>query len=136
MLTSCIFLPTTDCDNDDECAGNLICLQRADDSPSPPGCGGQAEGSKDYCYDPFCEQQLTLLRTIQEGLSNEDLGSSSFFDESIALLFGNKTTIGQVCAYSRGLELETVESNPGFCCLDAPYEAQEWGETVSEALNC
>ena len=79
---------------------------------------------------------MTLLRTIQEGLSNEDLGSSSFFDESIALLFGNKTTIGQVCAYSRGLELETVESNPGFCCLDAPYEAQEWGETVSEELNC
>ena len=82
--------------------------------------------------DPFCEDQLALLKGIQEGLSNEGLTSSTFFDESIALLFGNKTTIGQVCAYAEGLELETVDDIPGFCCLDAPYEADDWGETVSD----
>ena len=85
----------------------------------------------DYCYDPFCEDQLADLKALQVGLSNEGLTSSTFFDESIALLFGNGTTIGQVCAYSKGLELDTVDDVPGFCCQDAPYEAQDWGETVS-----
>ena len=50
------------------------------------------------------------------------------YDDSIALLFGNGTTIGQVCSYSKGLEEEVVENVPGFCCMDAPYEANDWGE--------
>lgn len=37
----------------------------------------------------------------------------------------------KVCAYSRGLEQETVDDLPGFCCLDAPYENTDWGEAVS-----
>lgn len=40
-------------------------------------------------------------------------------------------TIGQVCSYARGLELQTVDAIPGFCCLDAPYEADDWGETFT-----
>ena len=51
-------------------------------------------------------------------------------DDSIALLFGNGTTIGQVCSYSTGLEEEVVEDVPGFCCMDAPYVANDWGEVV------
>ncbi len=55
------------------------------------------------------------------------------FDTSIALVFGNKTTIGQVCAFAQGLISNTVTSIPGFCCLDAPYQinTNEWGEKVS-----
>ena len=53
-----------------------------------------------------------------------------FFDTSIALVFGNKTTIGQVCSFAKGLTSTIVSSIPGFCCLDAPYQskAEEWGE--------
>jgi hypothetical protein len=54
------------------------------------------------------------------------------FDNSIALIFGNKTTIGQVCSFAQGLESKTVNKIPGFCCLDAPYQSIEhWGEKVS-----
>ena len=56
----------------------------------------------------------------------------STFDDSIALIFGNKTTIGQVCSYSRALQEGIVDDIPGFCCLDAPYESNNWGETVSK----
>ena len=54
------------------------------------------------------------------------------FDTSIALVFGNKTTIGQVCSFAKGLTSTIVSSIPGFCCLDAPYQskAEEWGEKV------
>ena len=54
------------------------------------------------------------------------------FDNSIALIFGNKTTIGQVCSFAQGLALKSVNRIPGFCCLDAPYQSKEhWGEKVS-----
>jgi hypothetical protein len=55
------------------------------------------------------------------------------FDTSIALVFGNKTTIGQVCSFAKGLASKTVTNIPGFCCLDAPYQSkiEEWGEKVS-----
>jgi hypothetical protein len=55
------------------------------------------------------------------------------FDSSIALVFGNKTTIGQVCSFAKGLKSKTVTNIPGFCCLDAPYQSkiEEWGEKVS-----
>ena len=58
----------------------------------------------------------------------------SLLDVSIELLFGKKTSIGQVCAYAQGVENNNVEDVPGFCCLDAPYEdsaGQVWGEKVS-----
>ena len=55
------------------------------------------------------------------------------FDASIALVFGNKTTIGQVCSFANGLKSNTVTNIPGFCCLDAPYQSklEYWGEKVS-----
>ncbi|KAL3786294.1 hypothetical protein ACHAW5_001907 [Stephanodiscus triporus] len=52
-------------------------------------------------------------------------------DTSIALIFGNKTTIGQVCSFVKGLKEKTVEDVPGFCCLDAPYSSSDWGEKFS-----
>ena len=74
-----------------------------------------SQGS-DYCYDPFCTQQLERLEVIRSGLSSEGIDSVAVLDESIELLFGNKTTIGQLCAYSKGLEEVTVDDIPGFCC--------------------
>ena len=70
----------------------------------------------DYCYDPFCTRELELLLDGSSSSGLVGLDSPAVFDESIELLFGNKTTIGQICAYSRGLEEVTVEDIPGFCC--------------------
>eukprot|EP00979_Chaetoceros_neogracilis_P006713 scaffold1372_cov289-Chaetoceros_neogracile.AAC.17 len=55
----------------------------------------------------------------------------SFLDASIAAIFGEKTSIGQVCSYAQGLKDGNVTTVPGFCCLDAPYEADYWGELYS-----
>jgi len=140
VLTSLPSYQLTDCDAEkNQCAGDLVCFERDNDDPLPPGCGGSAEGEADYCYDPFCENELKRLPPIRNSLKKRLSGfkrlpnfSETTLDDSIALLFGNKTTIGQVCAYSRGLELKTVVNTTGFCCLDAPYEAQDWGETVSD----
>ena len=59
--------------------------------------------------------------------------NKDIFDASIALVFGNKTTIGQVCSFAKGLKSNAVTNIPGFCCLDAPYQSklEYWGEKVS-----
>ena len=76
---------------------------------------------------------IALLQQILSTKSNQGLARSAL-DDSIALVFGNKTTIGSVCSYSRALEEELVDNIPGFCCLDAPYESNNWGETVSKRI--
>ena len=85
----------------------------------------------------LCKLILAILKDLRATLSNQGLVRSQL-DTSIALLFGNKTTIGQVCSYSKALEEGMVDNMPGFCCLDAPYEADAWGETVSDnkRANC
>eukprot|EP00933_Yihiella_yeosuensis_P051702 TRINITY_DN49691_c0_g1_i1.p1 TRINITY_DN49691_c0_g1~~TRINITY_DN49691_c0_g1_i1.p1 ORF type:complete len:672 (-),score=95.13 TRINITY_DN49691_c0_g1_i1:445-2460(-) len=40
-----------DCDNDNDCAGNLTCFQRYA-WESVPGCSGHGKFGFDYCYDP------------------------------------------------------------------------------------
>jgi len=40
-----------DCDNDDECAGGLLCKQRSANE-AVSGCEGVGDYRKDYCYDP------------------------------------------------------------------------------------
>ena len=37
-----------DCDNDDDCAGNLVCFKR-DQFENIPGCSGRGESGTDYC---------------------------------------------------------------------------------------
>lgn len=78
----------------------------------------------------FCSDEKNRLVSEKEKLFDNGLDRTSL-DASIALIFGNKTTIGQVCAYAKGLEENLVEDVPGFCCLDAPYESKDWGEKVS-----
>lgn len=83
-------------------------------SPSPTG---------EPLLSDACKTQLKAQFRL-----NKDI-----FDASIALVFGNKTTIGQVCAFAKGLQSNTVTNIPGFCCLDAPYQSklEYWGEKVS-----
>ena len=42
-----------DCDNDNECEGDLICFQR-NGFTQVPGCSGNGTESHDYCIDPSC----------------------------------------------------------------------------------
>ena len=77
----------------------------------------------------FCKAEVVRLANKKRNLFDKGLDRSSL-DASIALLFGNETTIGQVCAYANGLEDKIVDDVPGFCCLDAPYESEDWGEKV------
>ena len=74
-----------------------------------------------------------LLSThLRDQIKIQMSNAMDLFDNSIALIFGNKTTIGQVCSFAQGLESATVNTIPGFCCLDAPYQSKEhWGEKVS-----
>mmetsp|Transcript_7547 Transcript_7547/g.9862 ORF Transcript_7547/g.9862 Transcript_7547/m.9862 type:complete len:849 (+) Transcript_7547:78-2624(+) len=69
-----------------------------------------------------------ILKAVRADFADKGLYRSSL-DTSISLVFGTKTTVGQVCAYARGLKDGTVDDLPGFCCLDAPYEqTDDWGE--------
>lgn len=58
---------------------------------------------------------VNFLKPIQQNYFNSGLDRSSL-DTSIALLWGNKTTIGQVCSFSKGVEAGTVEDVPGNIC--------------------
>jgi len=40
-----------DCDSDSDCQPGLLCFQRNGKTPVP-GCTGEGQNSKDYCYDP------------------------------------------------------------------------------------
>ena len=40
-----------DCDNDEDCVGDLECFQRDSGSQTPvPGCDGPGGAGRDYCY--------------------------------------------------------------------------------------
>jgi len=42
-----------DCDNDEDCAGDLICFDRSSGSTAPvPGCSGEGSAGRDYCTEP------------------------------------------------------------------------------------
>jgi len=41
-----------DCDSDDDCFGDLICLQRGGDEEVPGCIGNNSFTRKDFCYDP------------------------------------------------------------------------------------
>lgn len=51
MLIFLYTLNEGDCDSDNDCLGNLICIQREGTS-SIPGCEGKGERGKDYCTNP------------------------------------------------------------------------------------
>jgi hypothetical protein len=61
-----------DCDNDDECAGDLICFHR-DGTEVVPGCVGIPEDEADYCINP--PQELQELVELLE-ISRSGAGSS------------------------------------------------------------
>lgn len=59
-----------------------------------------------------------------------------FTDTMSTLMFGKETTIGQMCSYAKALDEDFVTTLPGYCCLDAPYQGNVWGETVSDVILC
>lgn len=100
------------------------------------GNPGEIDDTEVYCCTDTPAGYLTNIEELQTRQADFfDTGlSMDSIDKSISLVFGDKTTIGQVCAYSKGLTStnKIVVDIPGFCCLDAPYKArdEEWGEKV------
>ncbi len=82
-------------------------------------------------YDSIVPPRLSAA--FRNQIKGQLRNAMEHMDTSIALMYGNKTTIGQVCAFAQGLTSGTVTQIPGFCCLDAPYQSknnEEWGEKV------
>jgi len=91
--------------------------------------GGRLEGSLNVETKKWFTERPTLAEPQRRF-------TRSSLDASIAAIFGEKTSIGQVCSFAQGLKDKTVTNVPGFCCLDAPYEADYWGELVRNILLC
>lgn len=70
-----------DCDNDNECAGDLKCFKRDAGDPSPPGVyfnrPTHATGSGDFCYDP------SELLTADEKCPNVDPSNYQSINHSL-----------------------------------------------------
>ena len=55
-----------DCDDDSDCAGNLLCFERDNLALTPPGCSRQVDGERtvdsndDFCYDPNYVHPVSL----------------------------------------------------------------------------
>lgn len=86
------------------------------------------------CDGEICSFFAAFLKDLARDFYDKGLDRTSL-DTSIALVFGNKTTIGQVCSFARGLDDGAVDDIPGFCCLDAPYQAPDWGEKVRNTVE-
>lgn len=83
----------------------------------------------DQCGTAYYESK-ELNEKKSELTQTNKWASTQDFDRTVSFLFGNKTTPGQVCAYSKALFEKKVTDISGFCCLDAPYESVDWGEKV------
>jgi hypothetical protein len=96
---------------------------------------GNADGIAEFNipFGPRPTGEPMLSDSLKQQIGAQINNNIDLFDSSIALVFGNKTTIGQVCSFAKGLQLNKVTKIPGFCCLDAPYQSkiEEWGEKVS-----
>jgi len=102
------------CRYDTDCAGSMICRKHKD-VESIKQCKGM--GEYNVC------------------IVNQSSVGFDIFDRAIELVFGKKTTIGQICAHAKDAD-EDDPKVAGFCCLDAPYESVNWGEMVrNEIVN-
>ena len=69
-----------DCDNDDDCAGDLICYQRGRNQAVPGCSGGELNGSLfDYCIRP--------INGGGDGSTVDDASPTVSFPPSISKLF-------------------------------------------------
>ena len=126
----------------DSASKTLESIQLHDNAKQAPYSGGKYD--VECCFDckspnviawksPSPTGQPLLSDAGRNQLGTHFKKSLDSLDISIALVFGDKTTIGQVCSFAKGLTSNIVSSIPGFCCLDAPYESkvEEWGQQVS-----
>ena len=66
-----------DCDDDTECAGDLVCYERVG-VERVPGCLGQGVANRDYCTHPY------FIAEAETGGSNAngDAGAKPGFDDA------------------------------------------------------
>ncbi|KAL3778621.1 hypothetical protein ACHAW5_005068 [Stephanodiscus triporus] len=108
--------------------GELNCLTCIGGDDCDNKCGEKCLfGSCRKAYD-----EISIAESAKERFTaDKRWASTQDFDNTVAFLFGNKTTPGQVCAYNKALSEKKVTDISGFCCIDAPYESVDWGEKYS-----
>ena len=74
----------SDCDSDNQCAGDLRCFQREAYEPIP-GCAGAGSEGWDYCYDPQDEMDGSDGGT---GIRNLQDASNAVFDAAVSRIAG------------------------------------------------
>lgn len=78
-----------DCDDDNDCTGTLLCYQRdADDTEAIPGCVGEPDKNKDYCYDPGLSGTIST-NPPTPGPTTAPLQTSSPASTPALVLLGN-----------------------------------------------
>jgi len=102
-------------DPDDWCQGGLVSVndENVCCKTDCMQCGGKKPESDGSCPSGLC---------CIEGCCNDD------FQEEC------ETVTSVDCIIPSTQSERLVDDVPGFCCLDAPYEAQDWGETVSNSF--
>jgi hypothetical protein len=66
-----------DCDEDDDCEGDLVCFQRDGDKPVP-GCSGSDGSRSDYCIDPNAQTTPSSVSVPLAPVPAEPVSASSF----------------------------------------------------------
>jgi hypothetical protein len=58
------------------------------------------------------------------------------FDVASALVFGNGTSVGEICSIADAVTANNESTIPGNCCIDAPLASsdQNWGSKVSSLV--
>lgn len=72
--------------SDDECEGDLVCMQRSGDEPIP-GCGGSPREAADYCVLP-AGRSSTVIAAAQEAPSSGAAGTRGFAIASSVAVVG------------------------------------------------
>jgi hypothetical protein len=57
-------------------------------------------------------------------------------DVASALVFGNGTSVGEICSIADAVTANNESTIPGYCCIDAPLASsdQNWGSKVSSLV--
>jgi len=67
------------------------------------------------------------LKSDCPGINFDGSGADSLYEDAMALLFGNGTSVGQVCSVAKAITKNGWNSMPGSCCLDSAFSPSHFG---------
>ena len=109
-----------DCDNDDQCAGDLVCFYNgAGETNVPPGCHGTASNNWDYCYNKLPTENPTVDPTSMPTSPTEQptgIPTTNPTEEPSEYVMEHQTAISwsdanAYCASTYGTTLATIKTD-------------------------